>query len=294
MQEQQNMSKNIESVTPLYDFLEGMIDSPRTIETYKKTEYDEIIGDQKLNKEEKAERLKKLKKLEEALAALKAKPGEAEANGELENYVKALIPFAANSLQSKDTEIKKKAIDNIKPLFEMFRDIYVEKYSEKTLKELRDAGKISLDQEKEFSEHRESLKVLCNKKPLDIQDIQYMHNFLKEFDKHPELLSPMVEALAKYRRENMNNFERALDNFSNSALQTLTNQSVHADYLQAWERVGYMSTNLARATVDMVTITLSGQTIPLNEPGQAPNNANPVITDPTGKPRVDVRNKQQP
>ena len=98
----------------------------------------------------------------------------------------------------------------------------------------------------------------------------------------------MVGELHKYRRANMNNFQRYLENFGKASFKTIQNQSVHADYLQDWQRLGYMMGTFVHMTTEMLAHSAAGLKTPFMEDDNEQAMTNDVITV-NGMPRQRVR-----
>ena len=263
----------------------------------------QILGDD----DREALRLELKNKLEDlptTIAALETAPAS-EGQTELVQFVDTLMSLAAYTLdpdlgqnaaeRQKAEDIRNQAIKQLHPLFKQFENIYANKYSDKALEELEKSGKSMSDEERDAGrETLEQLNELCRVKLEDLNDgyhednIRFMQKLLLNLREHPILMNSMVGELHKYRRANMNNFQRYLENFGKASFKTIQNQSVHADYLQDWQRLGYMMGTFVHMTTEMLAHSAAGLKTPFMEDDNEQAMTNDVITV-NGMPRQRVR-----
>lgn len=259
------MSNMIAAITPLFNLLKNM-PVPAA--------YDEIDPELalKLSAEESQARLEKL---QQAVAALKTAPA-AEGRQALTEFVEALFPVMAYSINVAGDNAPTQIREYLSPLLSVFSDIYRKKYSENATEERRKNGiELNPDESAREQEFLVRLNALRN----NLDDTAAVRQFLLQLNAkdHPDLFNPMVDALMKYRRENMGNFQRFLENFGKEIHQTLHNQSQHADYLQGWERLGYMIGKIILAVSESLTFTALGLKLPLTEEHSNDNTASNSI-----------------
>ena len=274
------------AITRMYDLLRGMpIPELEKIAYVLRPESELVFGDAE---DPNAALRLKLQDLDRAVAALKTAPAQ-EGQAELVQFIESLMPLAAYALspENEDALLQKTAAETLHPLFKEFEEIYANQYSDRAIEELRKNGKsISEEELEQGQEYLEKLNSICAVNLEKANEEEYlrcvteMQQFLAKLNAqtHPALFNPLLQELHKYRRENMGNFERFLDNFHKTSLKTIRNQSMHADYLQGWERVGYMTCNLVHAITDTVAHGLTGRKVPFVETDDNTATANDFIT----------------
>jgi predicted DNA-binding protein YlxM (UPF0122 family) len=276
--------QHMSAITPAYDLLKA-VPIPSDIDTLNAAL--QLKGDGELHQ-------LYLQNASQAVNALKTKPA-GEDKAELEAFVKSLTPLMAYALSDSNPKLQAHTVTQLKPMFDLFSDIYSKQYSNKALKEQVDNDELTPEQAEAFQKTKNALKEICKNSAQDLASFnktaKLMQDFLLKLDfkQNPVLLDSMVKAFAEYKKENLDNLERFFENFGNSALKTIQNQSVHADYLQAWERVGYMLGNIFRATADLAIHNAKGMKIPLVELDQQQDmTGNEVMKAPDGTIRKRV------
>jgi hypothetical protein len=272
------------AITRVYDLIRNLpaVDKESII---NKLSGAEMVFDGEVENKEQAEALHlKLEHLEKAIAALKTAPAQ-EDKRELTAFVESLIPVMAYALNPDDNidqtlkqQIQKQAIEHLHPLFQEFRDIYANQYSENALEELRKSGKSMNPKEKaEGQKTLENLNMFCNKKKAELEDetnMRLMQDFLLSLNAqtHPALFNHMVKELHAFRRENTDNFQRFLEKFGNTASRIIKNQGAHGDYLQDWQQLGYLCSIYIGEVLDVALCAATGKKLPFDEAPTADQN----------------------
>jgi hypothetical protein len=217
----------------------------------------------------------------EAIKVLKTKPAN-EGRPQLEALVKSMMSLAAFITPR----------EQLCSMFDTWHNTYQTKYSDPALNKRLQDGSLSNAEANKIRGTRDLLNGIFNDPnyvDMDAATKQTamhtkMQQFLQTIDQHPSILAEMVNALQKFRKENLNNFERWAENYSKEVNDLVEKQQGLLAHLRDWEKIGYMLAGLIFSIIKMIFFTLFGKDLPFAPP--LPNNGadTNAITDPyTGR-----------